>query len=74
MEDKRREGEEYAYNIDVWRNITERIEDFVVIIMMPLYFTYSGLRTDISSINSGTAWGLTILVIAFASIGKIGGK
>eukprot|EP01117_Protostelium_nocturnum_P005296 TRINITY_DN1929_c0_g1_i2.p1 TRINITY_DN1929_c0_g1~~TRINITY_DN1929_c0_g1_i2.p1 ORF type:complete len:674 (-),score=187.18 TRINITY_DN1929_c0_g1_i2:495-2516(-) len=51
--------------------ILERIEDVIVIVLVPLYFTYSGLRTDLSTLNNGTAWGLAILVVAAAAIGKI---
>ncbi|KAK5582198.1 hypothetical protein RB653_003781 [Dictyostelium firmibasis] len=54
-------------------HVTERIEDFITIIMLPLYFTYSGLRTDLSSIDSGPAGGLTIFIIFIACLGKIGG-
>eukprot|EP01111_Echinosteliopsis_oligospora_P016677 TRINITY_DN7013_c0_g1_i1.p1 TRINITY_DN7013_c0_g1~~TRINITY_DN7013_c0_g1_i1.p1 ORF type:complete len:753 (+),score=196.67 TRINITY_DN7013_c0_g1_i1:68-2260(+) len=53
-------------------NITERIEDFIVIVLLPLYFTYSGLRTNINSIASAKAWGLTVLIIITACVGKIG--
>ncbi|KAN0022295.1 hypothetical protein ACTFIU_004471 [Dictyostelium citrinum] len=54
-------------------HVTESIEDFVTIILLPLYFTYSGLRTNLSSIDSGAAGGLTIFIIFIACLGKIGG-
>ncbi|GAM27580.1 hypothetical protein SAMD00019534_107560, partial [Acytostelium subglobosum LB1] len=53
--------------------IVERIQDVVTIILLPLYFTNSGLKTSLSSINSGVAGGCTILIIVVACIGKIGG-
>jgi len=53
--------------------LTERIEDLVVIVLLPLYFTFSGLRTDIGALNSPKAWGLTVLIICAAVTGKIGG-
>jgi Kef-type K+ transport system membrane component KefB len=31
--------------------LTERIEDLVVVVLLPFYFTYSGLRTDIGSLR-----------------------
>lgn len=31
--------------------LTERIEDLVVVILLPFYFTYSGLRTDIGTLT-----------------------
>ncbi|KAF2072448.1 hypothetical protein CYY_006241 [Polysphondylium violaceum] len=53
--------------------ITERIETIVTIVLLPLYFTFSGLRTNLSSINSAMAGGLTIVIICVACIGKITG-
>lgn len=54
-------------------NFAERIEDLVVIIFLPLYFTYSGLRTNIGGLRSGQAWGNVILILAVACFGKIFG-
>jgi len=51
----------------------ERIEDIVVIVFLPLYFTFSGLRTNVGSLNDGVSWGLVILVITIACVGKITG-
>eukprot|EP01112_Ceratiomyxa_fruticulosa_P020699 TRINITY_DN7133_c0_g2_i1.p1 TRINITY_DN7133_c0_g2~~TRINITY_DN7133_c0_g2_i1.p1 ORF type:complete len:872 (-),score=167.61 TRINITY_DN7133_c0_g2_i1:98-2713(-) len=53
--------------------LTERIEDIVVIVLLPLYFCFSGLRTSLDSMNTGKAWGLCILVIITTCVGKIGG-
>lgn len=35
--------------------LIEKIEDYVSILFLPLYFAYSGLKTKLTSINSGTA-------------------
>lgn len=51
--------------------LIERIEDVVVIILLPLYFTLSGLRTDIGTLNSAADWGLVLLIIVTACLGKI---
>ncbi|CAO2822249.1 unnamed protein product [Amaranthus hypochondriacus] len=53
--------------------LIERIEDFVSGLMLPLFFASSGLKTDITKIRGGTAWGLLVLVIAVACVGKIVG-
>eukprot|EP01114_Cavostelium_apophysatum_P020186 TRINITY_DN6698_c0_g3_i1.p1 TRINITY_DN6698_c0_g3~~TRINITY_DN6698_c0_g3_i1.p1 ORF type:complete len:757 (-),score=198.52 TRINITY_DN6698_c0_g3_i1:9-2279(-) len=53
--------------------IMERLEDLVVIVMLPLYFTFSGLRTNIGSLNKAVSWGLVILAITTACVGKIVG-
>eukprot|EP00897_Mesotaenium_endlicherianum_P010605 jgi/Mesen1/9573/ME000065S08997 len=53
--------------------ILEKIEDFVSIILLPLYFASSGLKTKLQSIDGAKSVGLVFLVIALACIGKIGG-
>lgn len=51
--------------------LTERIEDFVTGLLLPLYFASSGLKTDVTKIKGGKAWGLLVLVITTACAGKI---
>ncbi|KAJ3181483.1 K(+)/H(+) antiporter [Geranomyces variabilis] len=51
--------------------LTEKIEDFVTILLLPLYFAYSGLNTDIGSLSDGTAWAYVLLVIVVACGGKV---
>ncbi|OBZ81921.1 K(+)/H(+) antiporter 1 [Choanephora cucurbitarum] len=61
---------------DLAVKITEKIEDLVNIIFLPLvsqYFTLSGLKTQIGLLNSGSVWGYVILVIFLACFGKIVG-
>ncbi|KAI8636592.1 Sodium/hydrogen exchanger family-domain-containing protein [Parasitella parasitica] len=58
---------------DLAIKITEKIEDIVNIIFLPLYFTLSGLKTQIGLLNTGTVWGYVILVIFLACFGKIAG-
>ncbi|TIA99793.1 hypothetical protein E3P94_02038 [Wallemia ichthyophaga] len=50
--------------------ITEKIEDVVMIIFVPIFFGLVGIQTDLSLLNSGTIWGYTILVIAVAFFSK----
>ncbi|QRW16338.1 potassium/sodium hyperpolarization-activated cyclic nucleotide-gated channel 4 [Rhizoctonia solani] len=50
--------------------LLEKIEDLVSILFLPLYFTLSGLKTDLGLLNDGTAWGYTFLVIVVAFLGK----
>ncbi|CEL57246.1 K(+)/H(+) antiporter 1 OS=Saccharomyces cerevisiae (strain ATCC 204508 / S288c) GN=KHA1 PE=1 SV=1 [Rhizoctonia solani AG-1 IB] len=54
-------------------SLLEKIEDLVSILFLPLYFTLSGLKTDLGLLNDGTAWGYTFLVIAVAFLGKFVG-
>ncbi|KAL5550009.1 hypothetical protein UlMin_000185 [Ulmus minor] len=56
---------------DFTDRLMERIEDFVSGLLLPLYFASSGLKTDVTKIKGGKAWGLLVLVITTACAGKI---
>ena len=51
--------------------LTEKIEDLVSVLFLPLYFALSGLSTDLSLLNDGITWAYVIGVIAVAFSGKI---
>nr|XP_033514267.1 cation/H(+) antiporter 20 isoform X2 [Nicotiana tomentosiformis] len=48
-----------------------RIEDFVSGLLLPLYFASSGIKTDITKIHSLGSWGLVVLVVSTACVGKV---
>ncbi|KAJ8502288.1 hypothetical protein ONZ51_g93 [Trametes cubensis] len=50
--------------------LTEKLEDMVSIIFLPLYFTLSGLSTDLSLLNNGVTWGFAILICTLDYTGK----
>ncbi|KAH8665870.1 Sodium/hydrogen exchanger family-domain-containing protein [Tricladium varicosporioides] len=51
--------------------VTEKIEDLVSVLFLPLYFALSGLSTNIGLLNDGITWAYVIGVIAVAFAGKI---
>lgn len=53
--------------------VTERVEDLVSELLLPLYFASSGLKTDVATIfrGGGRAFGVVALVIGTACAGKI---
>ncbi|KAK7312146.1 hypothetical protein VNO77_35795 [Canavalia gladiata] len=51
--------------------LTEKIEDLVMSLLLPLYFVSSGLKTNVATINGALSWGLLVLVIFTACFGKI---
>jgi Kef-type K+ transport system membrane component KefB len=53
--------------------VSRRLRDFVISFFLPIFFTYTGLRTDIGSMTSIQLWGLCGLVTTAAIIGKFGG-
>ncbi|MEX8493528.1 cation:proton antiporter [Sphaerotilus sp.] len=55
---------------DAWQG---KVGSFVQVFFLPIFFTYTGLRTDIGALSSGAAWGWCSLLIALATLGKFGG-
>ena len=54
--------------------VTEKIEDLVSALFLPLYFALSGLSTNLGLLNNGITWAYVIGVIAIAFVSKfIGG-
>ena len=53
--------------------ITRRIEDFVVTLLLPLFFAYTGLRLNVGLLDRPELWLLTLLLIAIAIVGKLAG-
>ncbi|KZV64772.1 hypothetical protein PENSPDRAFT_656304 [Peniophora sp. CONT] len=53
--------------------LTEKLEDMVGIIFLPLYFTLSGLSTNLRLLDSGLIWGYVVAICALAFVGKFGG-
>ncbi|MGO9956106.1 MAG: cation:proton antiporter [Solirubrobacteraceae bacterium] len=53
--------------------VTQRVEDFVLTLLLPLYFAYTGLRTNVALLGQGDLILITIGLIAIAVVGKFGG-
>ena len=53
--------------------LTEKIEDLISVLLLPLYFALSGLRTNVSLLNNGVTWAYVFGIIAIAFFGKIVG-
>ncbi|KAK8014472.1 k+ homeostasis protein kha1 protein [Apiospora arundinis] len=51
--------------------LTEKIEDLVTVLFLPLYFALSGLNTDLGLLNDGMTWAYVVAVCAIAFAGKI---
>jgi Kef-type K+ transport system membrane component KefB len=54
------------------RGIIERVQPLTVALLLPLFFTYSGLNTKIGLINSWYLWGICLAVLIAAVLGKWG--
>ncbi len=52
----------------------EKVEDVAVILFLPLFFVYTGLRTEIGLLNEVGLWKVTGLIILVAVTGKFLGS
>ncbi|MCX6238467.1 MAG: cation:proton antiporter [Bacteroidia bacterium] len=58
-----------------FRNILiEKIEDIALVLLLPLFFVYTGLRTEIGLLNAPFLWKITGLIILVAVTGKFIGS
>jgi Kef-type K+ transport system membrane component KefB len=58
-----------------FRNLfTERIEDVALVLLLPMFFVYTGLRTEIGLINEPYMWAICGGIIVLAVIGKTMGS
>jgi len=56
------------------RDLRAKCEDLVSVLLLPLFFAFTGLRTQIGLLNSGREWIVCGVIILVASLGKFGGS
>ena len=58
---------------ELTEDVTQRMEDFVVLVLLPLFFAYTGLRTNIGLLDQPELWLLTGMLLVVAIVGKFAG-
>jgi Kef-type K+ transport system membrane component KefB len=58
---------------EVVRAWKKKVGEFVTVFFLPIFFTYTGLRTNIGGLDSVVLWGWCLLLVALATLGKFGG-
>lgn len=53
--------------------LRERLETFSGAFLLPLFFAFTGLRTQIGLLDDGRSWWMCLGIIALATLGKLGG-
>jgi Kef-type K+ transport system membrane component KefB len=53
--------------------VAAQFSDFVTVFFLPIFFTFTGLRTNVGSLATPEAWGWAAAVFAVAVLGKWGG-
>jgi len=51
-------------------DVSRRFENFVVLVLLPLFFVVTGLKTQVTALNRPVLWLLTLLLIGVAITGK----
>ena len=55
-------------------DIRRKCEDLVVVLLLPVFFVFTGMRTQIGLVHGTREWLACILIIGVASLGKFGGS
>lgn len=56
------------------RYVLDRFETITVTLLLPIFFAFTGLRTNIGLLKTQEMWGYCGLIVAVATVGKLGGS
>jgi Kef-type K+ transport system membrane component KefB len=56
------------------RELIRKLEDLTVVFLLPLFFAFTGLRTQIGLLDRPEMWAKAVLIIIVAVAGKLGGS
>jgi len=54
--------------------LKQKIEDFSSAALLPLFFVFTGLRTQVTLLNDRAGWLMCLAIIGVAVVGKLGGS
>ena len=57
----------------VARLFSQKLEDIVTVLLLPAFFAYTGMRTEIGLIADVQGWLICAVIILLATVGKFGG-
>ena len=56
------------------KHLSEKVEDFTVLFLLPLFFAYTGLNTELGLLSGGSGQAISgAIIVLVAIIGKFGG-
>ncbi len=61
-------------SINFRKILIEKVESISLGLLLPLFFVFTGLRTQIGLLNNGHLWAVCAMVIVLAVLGKFGGS
>ena len=54
-------------------NLVVRVENLSSVLLLPVFFAFTGLRTQIGLLNQAQDWAICLVIIGVATLGKLGG-
>ena len=61
------------YGSRIATELNHRLDDFVAVLFLPVFFAYTGMRTQIGLVSGAGSWMLCGAIVAVACLGKFGG-
>jgi Kef-type K+ transport system membrane component KefB len=61
------------HDAPVARDVRGKLEDVVLVLLLPAFFALTGMRTEVGLLAGPWEWGVCAAVVAVASLGKFGG-
>ncbi|HJT74659.1 MAG TPA: cation:proton antiporter, partial [Chitinophaga sp.] len=61
-------------DVSVQKLLTDKLEDVSVLLLLPIFFVFTGLRTQIGLLGQGHLWAVFGLIMLVAVGGKLGGS
>jgi Kef-type K+ transport system membrane component KefB len=55
-------------------NLVVRVENLSSVLLLPVFFAFTGLRTQIGLLNRAQDWAICLVIIGVATLGKLGGS
>jgi len=56
------------------KQLTHKLEDLVLVLLLPAFFAFTGMRTQIGLVSGASYWAICGLIIVVACLGKFGGS
>jgi Kef-type K+ transport system membrane component KefB len=55
------------------QSFQSKLKEPVTILLLPAFFAYTGMRTEIGLLNDGSQWLVCLVIVLVATMGKFGG-
>ena len=66
-------GVVFPHDSALARALKQNLESFVTILLLPAFFAFTGMRTQIGLVSGVYEWLVCGLIVAVATVGKFGG-